>query len=112
MIKHPPIILLFLPLILSGCMGIYEGGFECPPGSGIKCKSISEVNELINKGAIPSSGMESLPSPCPRSCCQGREGEFLRVIKKPTIWWTPSGDHDIQDPPPLHRDTPYERRAL
>ena len=29
-------------------MGVYEGGFECPPGKGVGCKSISEVNHMID----------------------------------------------------------------
>lgn len=44
---------MMLPLCLTGCMGVYEGGFECPPGKGVGCKSISEVNEMINQGVIP-----------------------------------------------------------
>lgn len=39
-----------LPFCLAGCMGVYEGGFECPPGEGVGCKSISEVNEMVNQG--------------------------------------------------------------
>jgi len=39
-----------MALSLSGCMGVYEGGFECPPGEGVGCKSISEVNEMVNQG--------------------------------------------------------------
>jgi len=35
---------------LSGCMGVYEGGFECPPGEGVGCKSISEVNNMVDQG--------------------------------------------------------------
>lgn len=38
---------------LSGCMGIYEGGFECPPGKGVGCKSITEVNDMVNQGVLP-----------------------------------------------------------
>lgn len=38
---------------LTGCMGIYEGGFECPPGKGVGCKSITDVNEMVNQGEIP-----------------------------------------------------------
>jgi len=44
------IITLGLAFCLSGCMGVYEGGFECPPGEGVGCKSISEVNEMVNQG--------------------------------------------------------------
>ena len=39
-----------LALSLSGCMGVYEGGFECPPGEGVGCKSISEVNHMVDQG--------------------------------------------------------------
>ncbi|MBX9620689.1 MAG: hypothetical protein K2X28_01425 [Alphaproteobacteria bacterium] len=42
--------LLGLSLSLSGCMGVYEGGFECPPGEGVGCKSISEVNHMVDQG--------------------------------------------------------------
>ena len=41
---------VLLPLLLSGCMGVYEGGFECPPGEGVGCKSISEVNHMVDQG--------------------------------------------------------------
>ena len=37
---------------LSGCMGVYEGGFECPPGEGVGCKSISEVNQMIDQSSV------------------------------------------------------------
>ena len=33
-------------------MGVYEGGFECPPGEGVGCKSISEVNVIVDKSAV------------------------------------------------------------
>ena len=42
-------IALIGPLLLSGCMGIYEGGFECPPGKGLGCTSTSDVNEKVNQ---------------------------------------------------------------
>ncbi len=41
-----------LALALTGCMGIYEGGFECPPGKGLGCTSISEVNEWVNQNQV------------------------------------------------------------
>ncbi len=49
------IFLLCLSLSLTGCMGIYEGGFECPPGSGVGCKSISDVNTMINRNQLPGT---------------------------------------------------------
>lgn len=42
-------------LALSGCMGVYEGGFECPAGTGVGCKSISEVNDLVNADELPKA---------------------------------------------------------
>lgn len=44
--------------LLSGCMGIYEGGFECPAGTGVGCKSISDVNTMVNQGEIPKAPPE------------------------------------------------------
>lgn len=44
-----------LSFSLSGCMGIYEGGFECPAGVGVGCKSISDVNTMVNQGDIPKA---------------------------------------------------------
>lgn len=41
---------LSIATLLSGCsMGIYEGGFECDPGRGMGCLSISEVNERVDE---------------------------------------------------------------
>lgn len=50
----------FPAALLSGCMGIYEGGFECPAGTGVGCKSISEVNHMINQGTLPKAQVEQL----------------------------------------------------
>ncbi len=30
-------------------MGVYEGGFECPPGKGLGCTSVSKVNDWVNQ---------------------------------------------------------------
>ena len=53
--KTAQFMVLGITLLLSGCMGIYEGGFECPPGKGVGCKSISEVNTMVNQEEIPLS---------------------------------------------------------
>ena len=44
--------LIGVSLSLSGCMGVYEGGFECPAGKGVGCKSISEVNAIVDQAAV------------------------------------------------------------
>ncbi len=53
--KTAQFMVLGITLLLSGCMGIYEGGFECPPGKGVGCKSISDVNTMVNQEEIPLS---------------------------------------------------------
>lgn len=72
---------MYIPLIfsislsLSGCMGIYEGGFECPAGVGVGCKSISDVNHMVDQGEIPKAPSES------------------PIILKPEIWYAPQGSY-------------------
>lgn len=63
-----------LPLCLSSCMGVYEGGFECPPGKGVGCKSISEVNQMVDQHSE-----NELP---------GLEKPYLES----RIWYNPSVD--------------------
>lgn len=65
-------LIITLSLSLSGCMGIYEGGFECPAGTGVGCKSISDVNKMVNIGEIPKALPEQ-PTP-----------------EKLEIWYAPS----------------------
>lgn len=87
-------IFTLLVLSLTGCMGIYEGGFECPPGIGAKCKSISDVNEMVNQGEIPKkSSAPSAEEKC-TSCGSSddtTEEKFYQqhVHQVPTIWWAP-----------------------
>jgi hypothetical protein len=82
-------------LCLSGCMGVYEGGFECPPGEGVGCKSISEVNQMVNEGELPKRS----PSPEPKTPCKGcRVNEELISSEtpslKPQIWYSPAFNKD------------------
>lgn len=77
-------IFVLLALSLTGCMGIYEGGFECPPGIGTKCKSISEVNDLLNKGEIPLLGINE--SGC---SCHLDNTPSSKTSEPPQIWWSP-----------------------
>lgn len=72
---YPLFSLVFL-LALSGCMGVYEGGFECPAGVGVGCKSISEVNDLVNDLVIA----RELPKASPSSVS----------AQEPEIWYSPS----------------------
>lgn len=44
---------LMLGLVaLSGCSS-YSETFDCPAGQGIGCKSLSRVNQMVEKGDLP-----------------------------------------------------------
>ena len=92
--------ILSTSLCLSGCMGVYEGGFECPPGKGLGCTSISEVNKVVDQ--------------CYRSqwCSVADISEAecnLRELAKPDtipqIWFNPRfnqfNDYESSCPPKL-----------
>lgn len=68
-----------LPFCLTGCMGVYEGGFECPPGEGVGCKSISEVNQMVDQGLSQD---------------------------EPMIWYAPEASCTQCSAPPLHENDP------
>ncbi|MBL0941400.1 MAG: TraV family lipoprotein [Alphaproteobacteria bacterium] len=42
---------MLIILVLVGC-STYSETFECPPGSGVGCKSISEVDQMIDEGKL------------------------------------------------------------
>ena len=79
-----------LPFCLQGCMGIYEGGFECPPGRGVGCKSISDVNQMVNQGELPENAVPDLPPsqpPC-EQCGANRDQPIdLKHPERPEIWY-------------------------
>lgn len=75
-------LIAMLPALLSGCMGVYEGGFECPAGAGVGCKSISEVNDLVNAGELTPK----TPSPISAQESKTQESE----AQKPEVWYSPS----------------------
>ena len=73
-------------LCLAGCMGVYEGGFECPPGIGVGCKSISEVNQMVEQGELPKEQNEPQPS-CQQ--CNSTPDFPQNHSEEPTIWYSP-----------------------
>lgn len=50
--------ILFILPILSGCM-TYSESFDCPPGRGVGCKSLSQVNDMVEKGDLPLENINS-----------------------------------------------------
>jgi len=73
-------------LSLTGCMGIYEGGFECLPGTGVGCKSISEVNDMINQREIPKTPASASSSTCDK-CSSGDQS--IGNNEESEIWVAP-----------------------
>lgn len=78
---------------LTSCMGIYEGGFECPSGKGVGCKSITDVNEMVNQGEIPfieiseQGSEEGENKDC--SCKNNPSKTCPLTSESPEIWYTP-----------------------
>ncbi len=90
-----------LPFCLQGCMGVYEGGFECPPGEGIKCKSISEVNKMVDQCSTPSAqcSVSSTQNPkcgIPELRDQGSMGT-TPTIQHSEVWYSPFFENDHED---------------
>jgi hypothetical protein len=97
-----------LPFCLTGCMGVYEGGFECPPSKGVGCKSISEVNDMVNQCSMPSA---QCPVPslqrarnkqetsteqshfAPKEQSEQVSSEHRVLNTKPHIWYSPWFDN-------------------
>jgi hypothetical protein len=58
-VKSVPI---FLSLFLSNCTP-YSETFDCPPGKGVGCQSLSKVNQMVEEGQLPleESPEEKIP---------------------------------------------------
>ena len=54
---------LILPLMLSACGTGYNESFDCAPGLGVGCKSISMVDRLVDLEKLPSQIEESQKKP-------------------------------------------------
>jgi hypothetical protein len=82
-----------LSLCLTGCMGVYEGGFECPPGEGVGCKSISEVNQMVDQGELPPSETNKPNSQTQEgySCGAPHMDAPSLPHEVPKIWYSPWG---------------------
>ncbi len=88
-LQHWVLITALAPALTS-CMGVYDGGFECPPGEGVGCKSISEVNQMVNEGELPKKENDFHTKPCeqynsPVDLEQKNSGESL-IWYSPQVW--------------------------
>lgn len=50
--QHYPMLALLSLSILNGCTP-YSESFDCQPGQGIGCKSLSQVNQMLEEGKLP-----------------------------------------------------------
>jgi len=55
---HKTILALAVGGLLSGCSTTSET-FDCKAGKGVGCKSISEVNQMVDHGALGVGGQEA-----------------------------------------------------
>ncbi len=57
-------------LMVAGCTGMSKS-FDCPMKPGVNCKSVSEVNTLVDDGILPRKSCERCVSkkPCSHSDC-------------------------------------------
>ncbi|MBY0501706.1 MAG: hypothetical protein K2P93_06875 [Alphaproteobacteria bacterium] len=80
-----------LPFCLQGCMGVYEGGFECPAGEGVGCKSISEVNQMVNEGDLPPKAVSNPPQASCKQCGSNLDPQQSNVdpLEASRIWYSP-----------------------
>lgn len=90
-----------LPFCLQGCMGVYEGGFECPPGEGIKCKSISEVNQMVDQcsASVGQCVVPTVQNPecgIPELRHKGSM-ETAPAIQTSEIWYSPFFENDHEE---------------
>lgn len=61
---------LLCTLVLTGC-ATYNETFDCEPSKGVGCNSLSQVNRMVDEGALPFSE-EKLVIPRPLMASQGK----------------------------------------
>ena len=64
--KLKAILLSIVMLVISGCASSLKRDFDCPGMPGVQCKSIPEVNSLVDSGLILKGQASSsifLPAP-------------------------------------------------
>lgn len=74
---------------LCGCGTTMKGQFDCPGTPGVQCKSISEVNQMVDKGILPKN--KSIDKNIVTT-----KGKNLQRSKEEvlTIWVAPFEDSD------------------
>jgi hypothetical protein len=97
---------LLLPLALTGC-ATYNESFDCEPGKGVGCVSLSQVNYMVDKGELPlpSQGQDHVQQARRRKNLQeAMPAKNFPGSKRLRIWIAPHQDPDgmLHDPATLN----------
>lgn len=85
------IILMTSLLFLTACTS-YKEGFDCEAVSGVGCRSISEVDKMIDEGKIEADDTSNKkPNPQEES---KEDNKHVRPIKGVHVWIAPYSDDD------------------
>jgi hypothetical protein len=57
------LVLLLSVFSLGGCINLYDETFDCQFQKGVGCKSIAQVDHLVNEGTLALREEEETPSP-------------------------------------------------
>lgn len=96
-----PIITILMSSGLGGCTH-YGETFDCPAGIGVGCRSLSQVNALVDQGILPQGDAEEESDDTDADDTQAAESgisitdepvfDFLTKGDNPTVWL--AGYHD------------------
>jgi hypothetical protein len=66
--------LAFIPFLLCSCQ-TYRSNFDCQPGCGVPCTSVTEIERMIveTPDESPDIFLGYLPSPCSETSCLVRK---------------------------------------
>jgi conjugal transfer pilus assembly protein TraV len=81
-------------LMMSGCTGMSKH-FDCPMKPGVNCKSVSEVNALVDSGVLPAKSCADCSSKnsCSHSDCHTKNQNHSRTQ---VVWLAPYQLNGIQ----------------
>lgn len=84
--------IIMVGFMLTGCSS-YQEQFDCPPGVGVGCKSLSFVDQLIDQGVLP----------CSMPLESSTVDNSITDTTSPEIRFVKCGDDDCIDPDGIGR---------
>ena len=98
-----PIITMLMSSGLGGGCTHYGETFDCPAGIGVGCRSLSQVNALVDQGILPQGNAEeesdetglddTLAAESALSVPDEPAFDFLTKGDNPTVWLAGYRDH-------------------